>query len=72
MPIINKPKHPKRGKARNKMEGPTSKNTEKPPKRANHEGNIKFLNPGPPPPPTPLVRSISNNKREDLLKGHLA
>jgi hypothetical protein len=30
---------------RNKMEGPTSKTTKEPPKRANHKGNIKFPNP---------------------------
>jgi hypothetical protein len=53
LPIINKPKHPKkRGKTRNKMEGPNSKKTKEPPKRANHKANIKF--------PTPLARSISN------------
>jgi hypothetical protein len=45
MPIINKPKHSKRGKTRYKMEGPTSKNTKKPPKKANDKGNIKFPNP---------------------------
>jgi hypothetical protein len=27
------------------MEGPTSKKTKEPPKRANHKGNINFLNP---------------------------
>jgi len=27
------------------MEGPTSKKTNEPPKRANHKGNIKFPNP---------------------------
>jgi hypothetical protein len=27
------------------MEGPTSKKTKEPPKRANHKGNIKFPNP---------------------------
>jgi hypothetical protein len=27
------------------MEGPTSKKTKEPPKRVNHKGNIKFLNP---------------------------
>jgi hypothetical protein len=29
----------------NKVEGPTSKKTKEPPKRVNHMGNIKFLNP---------------------------
>jgi len=27
------------------MEGPMSKKTNEPPKRANHKGNIKFLDP---------------------------
>jgi hypothetical protein len=27
-----------------KMEGPTSKKTKNPPKKANHKGKIKFLN----------------------------
>ncbi len=45
LPIINKPKHQKRGNTRNKMEGSTFKKTKEPPKRANHKGNIKFLNP---------------------------
>jgi hypothetical protein len=40
--IRNKPKHPNRGNTRNKMEGPTSKKTKEPPKRANHKGNIMF------------------------------
>jgi hypothetical protein len=45
LPIINKPKHQKRGKTRRiKMEGPVFKKTKEPPKRANHKGNIKFLN----------------------------
>jgi hypothetical protein len=35
----------KGGNTRNKMEGPTSKKTKEPPKRANHKGHIKFLNP---------------------------
>ncbi len=35
----------KNGKARNKMEGPMSKKTNEPPKRANQKGNIKFSNP---------------------------
>jgi hypothetical protein len=48
--IINKPKHSKKqkgvgGDIRNKMEGPMSKKIKKPPKRVNHKGNIKFLNP---------------------------
>jgi hypothetical protein len=46
LPIINKSKHPKRRwNTRNKMEGPTSKKTKEPPKRANHKRNIKFPNP---------------------------
>jgi len=45
MPIVNNPKHAKKGaKTSNKMEGPTSKKTKEPPKRANHKGNIEFLN----------------------------
>jgi hypothetical protein len=27
------------------MEGPTSKKTKEPPKKVNHKGNIKFLDP---------------------------
>jgi hypothetical protein len=34
-----------KGKTRNKMEALTFKKTNEPPKRANNEGNIKFLNP---------------------------
>jgi hypothetical protein len=41
LPIIIKPKHPKW----NKMEGPMSKKTKEPPKRVNHKGTIKCLNP---------------------------
>jgi hypothetical protein len=41
--IINKSKHPKKGKY--KTEGPTSKKTKEPPKKANHKGNIKFPDP---------------------------
>jgi hypothetical protein len=40
------------------MEGPMSKKTNEPPKRANHKGNIKFPD---------QIR-----KGEDLLKGCLA
>jgi hypothetical protein len=40
----NEPKHKKKGKTRNKMEGPTSVKTNEPPKRVNYKGNIKFLN----------------------------
>jgi hypothetical protein len=32
LPIINKPKHPKRENIRNKMEGPTSKKTKESPR----------------------------------------
>jgi hypothetical protein len=42
MPIKYKPKHRKRGIMRNKREGPTSKKTKEPHKRANRKGNIKF------------------------------
>jgi hypothetical protein len=46
LPIINKPKHPKKkkGNTKNKMEGPTSKKTKKSPKRDKPKRNIKFLN----------------------------
>jgi hypothetical protein len=47
------------------MEGPMSKKTKKPPKKANHKGNIKFLN-------LLVARSISHKKRENLLKARLA
>jgi hypothetical protein len=48
------------------MEGPTSKKTKEPPKRANHKRNIKVLN--------PLLsrKAYQIRKREDLLKGRLA
>jgi hypothetical protein len=42
------------------MEGPMSKKTKEPPKRANHKGNIKFLN--------PLARSISNKETEGVFQ----
>jgi hypothetical protein len=55
------PKHPKRGKTRNKMEGLMPKKANEPPKRANHKGNIKFPNP-------PLVaRSILNKEMGKTL-----
>jgi len=38
------------------MEEPTSKKTKNPPKRANHKGNIKFLN-------SPLLKE-ANKERE--------
>jgi hypothetical protein len=44
LPIMNKPKHPKRGNTMNKMEGPTSKKMKEPAKRVYHKGNIKFPN----------------------------
>ncbi len=50
----------KRGNTRNKMEGPRSKKTKEPPKRANHKPNIKFRN------PPPVARSISNKERGGL------
>jgi len=56
---IKYPKHPKKGKTRNKMQGPTfPKKTNELPKRVNHKSNIKFPNP----PPLPIARSISNKK----------
>jgi hypothetical protein len=47
------------------MEEPTSMKTKEPPKRANHKGNIKFLN--------PLLsrEAYQIRKGEDLLKGGL-
>jgi hypothetical protein len=47
LPIINKPKYPKKKggqNTRNKMKGPTSKKTKESPKRANHKGNMKLIN----------------------------
>jgi hypothetical protein len=45
LPIINKPKTPKkRGNTKNKKEGPTSKKTKEQPKRTNHKENIEFSN----------------------------
>jgi hypothetical protein len=47
LPIVNKPKHPKkrvRGNTRNKMKGPTFKKT-KEPKRVNYKWNLKIPNP---------------------------
>jgi hypothetical protein len=44
LPIVNKPKHPKKGNPRNKKEGPTSKKTKKQSKKVNQKGNIKFPN----------------------------
>jgi hypothetical protein len=38
-----KSKHQNTGNTRNKMDGPMSKKTNEPPKRADHKGNIKFL-----------------------------
>jgi hypothetical protein len=44
------------------MEGPMSKKTKEPPKKANHKGNIKFPNPH-------LSREAYQIKKgEDLLK----
>jgi hypothetical protein len=48
------------------MEGPTSKKTKEPPKKANHKRNIKFLN------PFLSQEAYQIRKREELLKGHLA
>jgi hypothetical protein len=42
------------------MEGPMSKNTNEPPKRANHKGNINQV---PEPPLSPVVISISNKEK---------
>jgi hypothetical protein len=48
------------------MEGPKYKKTNEPPKRVNHNGNIKSLN------PFMLPKTYQIKKGEDLLKGHLA
>jgi hypothetical protein len=48
------------------MEGPMSKKTNEPPKRANHKGNIKFLE------PLQLREAYQIRKGEELLKGCLA
>jgi hypothetical protein len=48
------------------MKGPTSKKTKEPPKRMNHKGNIKFLN------PLLSQETYQIRKGEDLLKGHPA
>jgi hypothetical protein len=66
LPNINKSKHPKRGNTNNKMERPTSKKTNKPPKKANHIRNIKFLN------HLLSQKAYQIKKGEDLLKGHLS
>jgi hypothetical protein len=44
------------------MEGPTSKKTNEPPKRADHKRNIKFPN------PFLLPETYQIRKGEDLLK----
>jgi len=41
-PQINQSTQKKEGKTRNKMEGPASKKTNEPPKRANNKGNCLF------------------------------
>jgi hypothetical protein len=56
----------KRGETRNRMEGPMSKKTKEPPKRVNHKGKFKFLN------PLLLQEAYQIGKGQDLLKGHLA
>jgi hypothetical protein len=47
LPIINKPKHPKKGKYKErKLKDPRQRRRQKePPKSANHKRNIKFPNP---------------------------
>jgi len=44
------------------MEGPMSKKTNEPPKKVNHKGNIKFLN------PFLSQEAYQIRKREDLFK----
>jgi hypothetical protein len=67
LPIINKPKHPKRGKSRKEMEEPTSMKTKEPHKRANHKGNEHQV----PEPPLLSQEAYQIRKGEDLLKGSL-
>jgi hypothetical protein len=43
--IRNKPKHPKKGEYKEKNRRTPSKKTKEPPKRVNHNWNIKFLTP---------------------------
>jgi hypothetical protein len=57
LPTIKNQNTKKRGKTKNKMEGPMSKNTNEPRERTNHKGNIKFPN------PLPSQKNISNTKR---------
>jgi hypothetical protein len=45
LPIMKNQNTQKRKNTRNKMEGSTSKKIKEPPKKVNHKGNIKFLNP---------------------------
>jgi hypothetical protein len=66
MPNINKAKHPKKGNTNNKMEGPTSKKTKKPPKKVNHIRTIKFLN------PFLSRKAYQIRKGEVFLEKHLA
>jgi hypothetical protein len=47
------------------MEGLMSKKTKEPPKKANHKGNIKFLN------PLLSQKAYQIGKGEDFLKGRL-
>jgi hypothetical protein len=62
---MNQPAPPK-GKIRNKMEGPTSKKINEPPKRTNQKGNVKFVN------PFFSQKKYQIRKGENILKGCLA
>jgi hypothetical protein len=64
--MTNKSKHSKKVNTKNKMEGPMSKKTKEPPKRANQKGKIEFLN------LLMLQEAYQIGKGEDLLKGGLA
>jgi hypothetical protein len=44
LPIINKPKHPKKGEYKEQNGRTQIQEDKKPPKRAKHKENIKFLN----------------------------
>jgi len=56
----------RRGNPRNKMEGPTSKKKNEPPKMVDHKRNNKFPN------PSPSQKAYQIRKGEDLLKRRLA
>jgi hypothetical protein len=54
-----------KGETRNKMEGSTFKRINEPPNRANHKGNMKFME------PPPFTKKYQIRKGANLLKGCL-